>query len=43
MLSHRALVQEIETNRRAEYRLLLWTATSLCVVAVLIVVHVLWL
>jgi hypothetical protein len=42
-LSHRAMQQEIESNRRAEYRLLIWTATSLCAVAILIVVHLLWL
>lgn len=42
-LSHRAMQREIESNRRAEFRLLIWTATSLCAVAILIVVHLLWL
>lgn len=42
-LTPQALTREIEHNRRAEYRLLIWTATSLLVVALLIVVHLLWL
>lgn len=41
-LSLMALQREIETNRRAEYRLLIWTFTSVLVVAMLIVVHLLW-